>query len=449
MFNAALLSLFIAASPAPKSDARSLFPYPMTTSTLPNGLTVTRVPFKSPGLVAYYTVVRVGSRNEVESGHTGFAHFFEHVMFKGTKKWPEGTRDALLGKLGFSENAFTSDDVTVYHVNGPSTSLDTLIELEADRFMHLEYSEATFQTEAKAVLGEYHKNAASPGLKIEEQLLATAFTHHPYQHTTLGFYDDIKAMPTRYTYSKEFFKRWYTPDNVYLFIVGEFDDAAVMKTVEKNYGPWEGKAAGVAIPPEPSQTGARNTTVTWTTPTLPRHAVYWHTPQATVKDKNGPTQEVLGAYLAGATSPLFKSLVLEKQLCESVGPDYFMHRDPHLFGLTARLKDEKHRHTVQAAMLNAVAEVAKGKVDAARLTAIKDNVKYGVLMGLETQNDVALQLAYTAGILGAPQAFDTYYSMVDKVTAADLTAFAKQHLVETQRTNVVFNVQVAGGKKAP
>ena len=143
-----------------------------------------------------------------------------------------------------------------------------------------------------------------------------------------------------------------------------------------------------------------------------------------------------------------KSLVLEKQLCESVGPDYFMHRDPHLFGLTARLKDEKHRHTVQAAMLNAVAEVAKGKVDAARLTAIKDNVKYGVLMGLETQNDVALQLAYTAGILGAPQAFDTYYSMVDKVTAADLTAFAKQHLVETQRTNVVFNVQVAGTRKA-
>ncbi len=122
-------------------------------------LSVTRVAFNSPGLVAYYSVVRVGSRNEVEPGHTGFAHFFEHVMFKGTKSWPEGTRDGLLGKPGFAENAFTSDDVTVYHLDGPSSALPKLIELEADRFRNLEYNESTFQTEAKAVLGGYHKNA--------------------------------------------------------------------------------------------------------------------------------------------------------------------------------------------------------------------------------------------------------------------------------------------------
>jgi zinc protease len=450
MSNVAFASLFIAVSPvATAAESKPLFPYPMVSTTLPNGLSVTRVPFKSPGLVAFYTVVRVGSRNEVETGHTGFAHFFEHVMFKGTKNWPEGTRDALLGKLGFSENAFTSDEVGLYHVNGPTSSLEKLIELEADRFMNLEYSEATFQTEAKAVLGEYHKNAANPGLKLEEALAATAFTRHPYQHTTLGFYDDITVMPTRYAYSKEFFKRWYTPDNVYLFIVGEFDDDAVLKAVEKFYGPWAGKAAGVAIPPEPAQTEARSTTVTWTTPTLPRHGLYWHTPAASLKDKFGPIQEVLGAYLAGSTSPLFKSLVLEKQLCESVGPDYFMHRDPQLFGLSAKLKDEKHRLAVQTAMLTAVAEVAKGKIDAARLSAIKDNVKYGLLMSVETQSNVALQLAYTAGILGAPQALGSYYAMIDKVTATDLGEFARAHLIEAQRTTLVFNVQVADGKKAP
>ena len=188
--NLALLGLGAVLCAAP---AKPLFPYPLKTTVLKNGLSITRVQFDSPEQVAYFAVARVGSRNEVEKGHTGFAHFFEHVMFKGTRSWPEGTRDALLGKLGFSENAFTSDDVTVYHVTGPSSGLAQVVEVEADRFMHLEYSEATFQTEAKAVLGEYHKNAANPGLKIAEALGATAFKVHPYQHTTLGFYEDIQG----------------------------------------------------------------------------------------------------------------------------------------------------------------------------------------------------------------------------------------------------------------
>src|SRR5439155_11623038 len=137
---------------------------PIKTTVLPNGLTVVRVPQNSPGIIAYYTVMRVGSRNEVEPEHTGFAHFFEHVMFKGTKKFPEGTREALLGKLGYSENAFTSDDITVYHLSGPSAPIEQLMAAESDRFKNLDYSEATFQTEAKAVLGEYHKNDAHPEL---------------------------------------------------------------------------------------------------------------------------------------------------------------------------------------------------------------------------------------------------------------------------------------------
>src|SRR4051794_38612197 len=106
---ATILALAAPAAAAPKP--KPFFPYPLKTTVLKNGLTVARVPFQSPGLVAYYTVVRVGSRNEVEVDHTGFAHFFEHMMFKGTKAWPEGTRDALLAKLGFNENAFTSDDL--------------------------------------------------------------------------------------------------------------------------------------------------------------------------------------------------------------------------------------------------------------------------------------------------------------------------------------------------
>ncbi len=435
----ALLALCGVLTAAP---AKPLFPYPLKTTVLKNGLSVTRVPFNSPGLVAYFSVVRVGSRNEVELGHTGFAHFFEHVMFKGTQKWPEGTREALLGKLGFSENAFTSDDVTVYFVNGPNSALGQLVEVEADRFMHLDYSEATFQTEAKAVLGEYHKNAASPALKIEETILATAFKVHPYQHTTLGFYEDIQTMPTRYQYSKDFFKRWYTPDSTMLFIVGDFDDTQVMQAVEKNYGTWAGKAASVVVPVEPPQEAPRTATVTWTNPTLPRHGLYWRTPAASVKTSDAAIQHVLASYLAGPTSPLFKSLVLDKQLVESVGNDFQDHRDPNLFGLTATLKDEANRAEVNTALEAAVAEVVAGKVDPKRVDEIKDHLRYSLPMSLETHDEVAQHLAVLGGILGSPQAVELRQRAIVQVKPADLIAFAKKHLILNNRTTLIFNVAV-------
>lgn len=102
----ALAAAFPGSAVAQAKKTKPFFPYPLTTTMLPNGLSVTRVPFKSPGLVSYYSVVRVGSRNEVEPDHSGFAHFFEHMMFRGTKAFPGSARDSLLGKLGFKENAF-------------------------------------------------------------------------------------------------------------------------------------------------------------------------------------------------------------------------------------------------------------------------------------------------------------------------------------------------------
>ncbi len=433
------------AAPALAQKAKPFFPYPMKTTVLPNGLSVTRIPFSAPGIVSFYSAVRVGSRNEVEPGHTGFAHFFEHVMFKGTQAWPEGTRDALLGRLGFHENAFTSDDITVYHVTGPTSGLEKLIELEADRFRNLAFSEQTFQTEAKAVLGEYHKSAANPGLKMEEALGATAFTTHTYRHTTLGFYEDIQLMPTRYEYSKQFFKRWYTPDNVMIFIVGDFDDAKAMEWIRQRYGAWEGKAANVEVPREPPQTSERSVHIDWPGVTLPRVLYAWHTPQASLQTLDGAIQNVLAAYLAGPTSPLYRSLVLEKQLAESVSSGYGDHRDPTLFTIIATLKDEKHRDEVRQAMDAAVRELASGKVDKKRVQAVKDNLRYGLLMSLETPDQVALQLAYYAGVLGQPNALDLFYRSMSQVKPEQLVAFAKKHLVTTNRTVLTLSPKPAGG----
>jgi zinc protease len=441
-----MITPLVAAAVASLTLTAGVFPYPTQVTTLKNGLTVVRVPFDSPGLVAYYSVVRVGSRNEVEPGHTGFAHFFEHMMFRGTKRYPEGARGQLTGKLGFVENAFTTDDVTVYYSNGPSSGLETLIDLEADRFLNLEYAEPAFQTEALAVAGEYKKNASNPGLKIEELTLGTAFTKHPYQHTTLGFLEDIELMPTRYEYSKTFFKRWYTPDNTIIVIAGDFDDAKVMAAMQKHYGPWTGKAAKLEIPVEPPQKEARSAKLTWPTPTLPRIGMAWHSPAASPKTKEAAIQQVLGAYLVGPTSPLHRKLVLEQQLVERFTAFYDHHRDPSLFGLDARLKDEVSRAATSKAILEAIAEVTAGKVDAKRLEDIKSNMRFGVVMDLETPSQVAETLAWHYGIFGTADAIDTLYANIAKVSATDLSGFSKRYLVDTNRTTMTFTVET---KEAP
>jgi len=434
---------------AQKSAATQSFPYTLQTDKLPNGLTVVRVPYPSQGIIAYVTVVRVGSRNEVEAGKTGFAHFFEHMMFKGTQRHPEGERERILGTFGFDDNAFTTDDITLYYSYGPTAGLPQLIDIEADRFRNLEYSEPSFRTEALAVLGEYHKNAAAPYLKMEETLNAAAFTKHTYRHTTLGFYDDIKAMPEAYQYSRDFFERWYTPDNAMLFIVGDFDDAQVMKLVREHYGPWNRKTSTITVPTEPPQTQPRTAHVDWPQPTQPRQVLAWHTPAASANTADSALQTVLVAYLVGPTSPAYKQLVLEKQLVETIGSDYSEHRDPHLFTLTATLKDEKDRERVRLALLKEVSNLAAGKVDAARVKAIQDNARYGALMALQTPREVGIQLGWYAGILGTPDGFQRQLANLAKVTPAQLSDFTKRYLKATNLTQLSLTpkVDAAGGTK--
>jgi zinc protease len=435
-------ALSLSAAPAKKPSG--VFPYPMKVSTLKNGLTIVRIPFESPGLVAFYTVVRVGSRNEIETGHTGFAHFFEHMMFRGTKRFPEGARGSTLAKLGFNENAFTTDDSTIYLVNGPSASLETLIDLEADRFAHLEYAEGGFQTEAQSVAGEYQKNVSNPSLKIEETSLATPFTKHTYQHTTIGFLADITEMPKRYEYSKTFFQRWYTPDNCVVVLAGDFDDAKAMALFEKHYGPWTGKAAKIEVPVEPPQKAARAVTLTWPSATLPRVDLFWHTPAASPKTMEAATQTVLASYLVGPTSPLYRAMVLEQGLVERIEAMSDLHRDPNLFGVDARLKVEAHREPVTKATLAAVADVAAGKLDGKRLEDIKSNLRYALLMQLETPSQTAQTVAWNIGIFGTTDAIDTLYANIAKVSAKDLSDFAKKHLIDTNRTTLTFTVEPKG-----
>jgi zinc protease len=392
-------------------------------------------------------VVRVGSRNEIEPGRTGFAHFFEHMMFRGTRAHPEGDRERTLGKLGFDDNAYTTDDFTVYHSYGPSSALEQLVELESDRFRNLNYPEPSFQTEAKAILGEYHKSASHPELKLEEALRGAAFQRHTYEHTTLGFYEDIQKMPAAYAYSKQFFERWYTPDNTVLVIVGDFDDARLMQLIEQHYGPWQGKSSQVAIRAEPPQSDLRSAHVAWKGPTLPRQMIAWHTPAARLDSLDAAYQDVLSAYLVGPTSELHKKLVLEQQIVEELSSWYEPHRDPFIFVLDARLKDEKFRPRVRAAFDRAIRDLVDGRIDKKRVEDIKSHLRYTFLTGLESADQIAGKLAAFIGIYGEPDAVERHFQNVRKVKPGQLVAFARQYFTARNRTEVTLTAAPASASK--
>ena len=139
-----------------------IFPYSYTQEDLPNGLRLIVAPTDFPNIVATYIVVQTGSRNEVEPGHTGFAHLFEHLMFKGTKTYPQEKYTETLRRIGASSNAFTTDDFTCYYTVFSKEDLPTVLAMEADRFQNLKYTEPEFKTETLAVLGEYNKNSSNP-----------------------------------------------------------------------------------------------------------------------------------------------------------------------------------------------------------------------------------------------------------------------------------------------
>ena len=210
-----------------------ILPYHALERTLANGLRVIAVPTGFPNLVSIQIPVQTGSRNEVEPGKSGFAHFFEHMMFRGTPRFPNDAYEAIITRAGARQNAYTTDDYTNYHITCAAEDLETILDVEADRFMNLAYSEADFKTEARAVLGEYNKSAADPLTKLLEVQRDHAFTTHPYKHTTMGFIADIEDMPNQFEYSKTFFERWYRPEHTTVIVAGDVDPEATVRLVEK------------------------------------------------------------------------------------------------------------------------------------------------------------------------------------------------------------------------
>ncbi len=346
-----------AAARADEPPARAstpVFVYPVRKTALENGLTVMSIPFDSPGIIAYYTIVRTGSRNEVEKGLSGFAHFFEHMMFRGTDLFSAEKYNDVLKALGADSNAFTNDDYTCYHMTIPTTALATAVQIESDRFQNLKYDQPSFQKEARAVLGEYNKSASSPFQKLNEVMQNTAFTQHTYKHTTIGFLEDIKDMPNQYAYSKVFFDRWYRPENCTIIVAGDVKHDELVGLVTQYYGNWKRGNSQVVIPVEPPQTEAKSARVTWPLPTLRTLLLGYHIPASDPRNADTAALDILAQLVFGETSPLYEELVLKEQKAVQLSGEASPNRDPGLFQILVRMRKPEDLAAVRQRIVQAL-----------------------------------------------------------------------------------------------
>ena len=434
------VTLVLARGPK-KAKESKIFPYPIHQVTLDNGLKIVSIPFDSPGIVAYYTVVRTGSRNETEPGKSGFAHFFEHMMFRGTEKYSKDKFNDVLKSIGADNNAFTSDDETVYHTLASSDALESIMDIESDRFMNLKYSEEDFKTESGAILGEYNKNFSNPFQTIEEKMREAAFQVHTYKHTTIGFLKDIQDMPNQYAYSLKFFDRWYRPENCVVVVVGDFNQDKLIALAKQYYGGWKRGTYTLDIPPEPSQPEEKVVNLPWKAKTLPILSIGYHGPAFSDKEIDMPAMDVLSQVVFSQTSDLYRKLVVEDQLVEFIGGSQSDNRDPALFQVATRIKDPKNIDKVRDAVYAALEEVKTKPVSTKRLVSIKSYMKYQYAMGLNNANNIAGSISHYIELTGDPESVNRLYTLYDKVTPKDIMTVANKYLTKNNRTVVLLTQQ--------
>lgn len=432
-------------SAAAKND--KIFQLPYDQHDFPNGLRLVTAPTDYPNVVALYIVVRTGSRNEIEPGKSGFAHLFEHMMFRGTKQTPTAKYEAYMRETGAASNAYTSDDLTAYHTTFSKEDLEGMLKIEADRFQNLEYSPEVFKTETLAVLGEYNKNSASPFSKLNETMRNTAFDKHTYKHTTMGFLEDVKNMPQLYDYSREFFQRYYKPEYTTILVVGDVDTKQTRALVEKYWGNWKRGSYKPEIPVEPKQTEARSAKVNWPSRTLPWVYIGFKSAPYSDSAKDCAALDLISFLGFSESSDLYQRLVIQQQKTDIFAANNPDHVDPYLFTIVARVKKEADMKDVEDQVLATLAGFKDALVDTGKLNTVKQHLRYSFAMGMNNSEAIAGILARYLALGGTPETINRLYEVYDKITPEDIREVARKYFAAENRTIVTLTGPVPAAKK--
>ena len=434
MFKHALL-VVLAAVPLVPAAAPAAAVVPgadqIVSKTLPNGLKVVVWPDRDIPNVALYTWYRVGSRNE-RPGITGLSHFFEHMMFNGTKTRPPGEFDRVMEANGGRNNAYTSSDVTVYQDWFPASATALIFDLESDRMRNLDFDPKVVESERGVVYSERRSSVDNDNFgTLVEQLQATAYTAHPYQIPTIGWPSDIESWTIQDLQS--YYQRYYAPNNAVVFVVGAVEPDKVFELADRYLA---GLQAQPAPPPvvtkEPAQHGERRLSVVREAQT-PLIAMAWHAGSA--PDRQSRVMEVLLSILAsGDSSRLHQRLVEREQAAVEVGSQLEAGFDPGLAWIYAVVPPGGDVAKTERLIDEEIARMAQDGPTPAELGKARNQALAGFWRGLET-------ISGKAQALGTYEVFHGDYSKLfdapavyESITADDVRKAAATVMTRQNRT---------------
>jgi zinc protease len=399
--------------------------------TLPNGLRVLSAADRSSPTVAIQVWYHVGSKDDPQS-RSGFAHLFEHIMFKSTKNMKSEMMDRLTEDVGGFNNAFTADDVTVYFEVVPSNYLETLIWAEADRLSGLNVDDPNFKSERDVVKEEYRQGVLAPPYGMFEYLLQQkSFAVHPYKRPGIGSIEDLDAASLEDV--QQFHSIYYRPDNATFVIVGDFDQRQLDAWVDKYLQPLS--KPNKALPRVNVKEPARTTEVRLTeygSNDLPAVGLTYLTPRQA--DADSDALRVADALLsAGESSRLYNSLVYNQQLAAEVSSRAELREDVSLFVLTAVLSEGKKPDDVERAMLAEIKKLQDTPVTAPELEKAKNQLITNQLRQRETSNGKALALGEAAVLLGDPARVNTDLARLQAITPADIQRVMKKYFTQSNQ----------------
>jgi zinc protease len=405
--------------------------------TLPNGMRVLSAVDHSSPTVAIQVWYHVGSKDD-PAGRSGFAHLFEHIMFKATKNMKSEMMDRLTEDVGGFNNAFTNPDVTVYYEVVPSNYLETLLWAEADRLSGLTVDEPNFKFERSIVEEEYRQSYLAPPYGMLEYLIEQqSFTRHPYKRPTIGSIEDLDAASLENV--RAFHETFYRPDNATLIVAGDFDPKQLDVWVDKYLSPIPRPA--IPLPrvtiKEPERTAERRITHYAANVPLPAIALTYLAPPE--KSADAEPLRVAATILAqGESSRLYRSLIYEQQVAQSADATPDLREDASVFYFDVVLASGKKPEEGERALLAEIKKMQDAPVAIAELDKAKNQLVTDELRQRETSNGKALALGSAAVLLGDPNRVNTDLGKLQKVTAADVQRVMKKYFTDANRLVIYY-----------
>ncbi|MGO8697914.1 MAG: M16 family metallopeptidase [Limisphaerales bacterium] len=405
--------------------------------TLANGLTVLSIENHQSPTVAIQVWYHVGGKDD-PAGRSGFAHLFEHMMFKSTTNQKSENFDRLTEDVGGANNAFTQEDATVYHETVPANYLETLLWAEADRMANLKVDEANFVSERAVVEEEYRQSVlANPYGRLELYVDQSSFVAHPYKHGVIGSIADLDSATLEDV--RRFHDTFYRPDNATLIVSGDFDPDQLDLWVDKYFARISKPAT--AIPRvavvEPARTKEARFNTTGPNVPLPATVITYLLPPR--KSDDADAVRVAEVILArGKSSRMNQSLVYRQQIAANARADADLRDDAGLFDVTVITAGGKSAPDAEKAALAELAMLATEPVTAAELEKARNLLLSDVLRARETAEGQAFALGEAAVSFGDPERVNTDIARLQAVTAADVLRVAQKYFTTENRVIIRY-----------